>query len=242
MNTLIIADLHLSEEQPATAALFFRFLKERAQTADALYILGDLFEVWIGDDDRGSFNQQVIQALKETSNKTPIFFMPGNRDFLIGKRFCKQAGCQLIPDPYVTSCYGISVLFTHGDLLCTQHKSYQKFRKKMHNPFRQKLFLLLPLKKRREIAKQFREKSMTLTAAIDPNLLAIDQETVELWMQKYHAAYLIHGHIHKEGVYQSQNGTKTRIVVGMWNDEGSVLELSKTEDETTLNFQLVHFK
>lgn len=96
MTTLIIVDLHLSEEQPTLTELFFRFLKERAQTADALYILGDLFEAWVGDDHRSAFNQQVIQALQETALKTPLFLMPGNRNFLIGKRFCKQVGCQLL--------------------------------------------------------------------------------------------------------------------------------------------------
>ena len=152
-KTLFVSDLHLDESQPEITTQFLQLLHQLQPSVDALYILGDLFESWIGDDYEVPHYQQIITALKSvTARGTPIYFLYGNRDFLIGKKFLRETGCQLLPDETKIFLYGQPVLLMHGDTLCTKDIAYMKARKKMRNRYLQTLFLLLPLSVRINIA------------------------------------------------------------------------------------------
>ena len=195
MTNLIIADLHLEEGRPEITALFFKFLKEEACQAQALYILGDLFEAWIGDDDTCPFNQSVIQALAKLSKQgTRLYFMPGNRDFLIGKHFLSQSGCELLPDEYLAQFGEHQTLLMHGDTLCTQDVKYLKFRKRARNFFIQKFFLFKSLEKRRALAAKARSLSAAHTQNTAAYIMDVTQEEVERVLRKHHTSRLIHGH------------------------------------------------
>jgi UDP-2,3-diacylglucosamine hydrolase len=211
---LFVSDIHLQESEPAKTAIFLRFLAGEALQADALYILGDLFEAWIGDDDNSEFNQNIIAALKKCSNKTPIYLMRGNRDFLLGNKFAAASGCTLIPDPYVIDINGTKAVLTHGDILCTKDVGHLRFRKFSHNSTLQKMFLTLPLGLRRKIANWLRRKSKQgklRKSMVTKNVT--EKAAIEL-MQQYNAKLLIHGHIHKAGTYKLKRGE--RIVLSEW--------------------------
>jgi len=226
MTTLLISDLHLDEYRTDITELFLRFLKTDAKKADALYILGDFFEVWIGDDNLSSFNQTIISALKlATDQGLPIYLMHGNRDFLLGKKFLRQTGCKLLPDEYVVDLYGSPTLLLHGDTLCTEDKAYLKFRKKARNRFLQKLFLLKSLETRLAIAKKYREASKAHTSTASDFIMDVTQEEVERVMKKHGVQHLVHGHTHREAVHQFElnNRPATRTVLGAWHTHGSVL-------------------
>ena len=160
MTTLFISDLHLSAERPDMTACFLRFMAEDTKNIDALYVLGDLFEMWIGDDEDSPFLQQIKQAFKTlTDSGVPCYFIHGNRDFLIGKRFSHQTGVQLLPEHCVIELYGKPTLILHGDTLCIEDEAYQRYRKKVHNKFIQWLFFRIPLSRRIKIGEKFRSKS-----------------------------------------------------------------------------------
>lgn len=160
MATLFIADLHLCVEEPAITAGFLRFLAGEARKADALYILGDLFEAWIGDDDPNPLHRKMAAAIKAVSDSgVPCYFIHGNRDFLLGKRFARESGMTLLPEEKVLELYGRRVLIMHGDTLCTDDAGYQAFRAKVHKPWLQTLFLALPLFVRKRIAARMRANS-----------------------------------------------------------------------------------
>jgi UDP-2,3-diacylglucosamine hydrolase len=225
-RSLFISDIHLLTDRPKITEIFMRFLETEAHKADALYILGDLFEVWIGDDDETPLHKTVIQALRALVDAgIPVYCMHGNRDFLLGKRFMQQSGCILLPDPSVIVLYGTPTLISHGDIFCTRDKQYMKFRKKTRNKLVQKLFLLKSLAKRRAIADQLRETSKAYIAKAEPDLMDVAPETVEQMMRKYKVRYLIHGHTHKPTIEQFMldNHTATRVVLDTWNDVGNVL-------------------
>jgi UDP-2,3-diacylglucosamine hydrolase len=157
MKILFISDLHLEESSPKQTQLFLSFLKSATREANSLYILGDFFEVWIGDDDLSPFHKTIIDALKQaTSQGLTIYFMHGNRDFLLGKKFFKMTGCHLLPDETVIDLFGQPTLLMHGDTLCTLDVNYLKFRKKVRKWWVQKLFLMKSLKKRQGIAAKMR--------------------------------------------------------------------------------------
>lgn len=226
MAIIVISDLHLQENQPEISDLFFKFLKTDAKYATSLYILGDFFESWIGDDDDSPFHQSIINALhNETRRGLPIYFMRGNRDFLIGKRFLKNTGCQLLPDEYVVNISGTPTLMMHGDTLCTQDVKYQKFRKKARNWLMQTLFLLKPLKTRQEMAKKYREASTLHISTLPEHIMDVTQSEVLRVMQKHNVNSLIHGHTHRQGVHQFESDGKkmTRTVLGAWHDKGNAL-------------------
>ncbi|MDF2623588.1 MAG: UDP-2,3-diacylglucosamine diphosphatase, partial [Kosakonia cowanii] len=160
MATLFIADLHLHTEEPAITAGFLHFLDGVAREADALYILGDLFEAWIGDDDPNPLHQRVAAAIRAlVDSGVPCYFIHGNRDFLLGKRFARESGMQLLPQEKVLELYGRKVLIMHGDTLCTDDAGYQAFRAKVHQPWLQTLFLALPLFIRHRVAAKMRADS-----------------------------------------------------------------------------------
>jgi UDP-2,3-diacylglucosamine hydrolase len=217
--TLFIADLHLQESQSEKTNAFLKFLTTTVLKADALYILGDFFEIWIGDDDDSPFNEKIKAALKKC--KTPIYFMHGNRDFLISKKFAQETGCQLIEDPTKIDLYGIPTLLTHGDLLCSKDISYMKYRKFAHNPKYNKLFLLLPLKLRKYIANLLRMKSkkaQTLKSTAAKDVVA---ETVIKLMQEYQVTQLIHGHTHRPAIHDIETGK--RITLPPWHNSATYI-------------------
>lgn len=223
-KTLFISDLHLNENNPGITQQFLQLLKSCDASVDALYILGDLFEAWIGDDDDTPFHYKIINALKEATQKgLLIYFMYGNRDFLIGKKFLRETGCKLLSDEEKISLYGTPVLLMHGDTLCTRDIAYLKARKIGRNRFFQFLFLLMPLKFRRNFANKMRLKSTLHTQSVAKEIMDVIQEEVERVMQKHNVRYLIHGHTHRPAFLEfSINGLQaTRIILSAWHDHDS---------------------
>ncbi len=229
--TLFISDLHLQPDQPHIAKIFLQFLQEQASQATRLYILGDLFEAWIGDDDLNAFNLQIIQALKQAAQTgLSIYFMRGNRDFLISKKFSSSAGITLLTDPSVIDLYGKRTLLMHGDSLCTLDRKHQRFRRVTHHPFFHKLVLSLPLKWRRQIGAWLRQQSRQHQSQLSDSIMDICQETAASQMQTYQTPLLIHGHTHRPGFHQLEfnNQSGQRIVLGAWHHAGHVLACSHT--------------
>jgi UDP-2,3-diacylglucosamine hydrolase len=218
-HTLFISDLHLEPNRPDITACFLRFLKENVNSADALYILGDLFEAWIGDDVPSEFNRSIENALAEI--KIPVYFMHGNRDFLIGKQFAKHANCTLLPDPYVLTLYDKKIVLTHGDMLCTDDKKHQQFRKYAHNPKYYRFFLMLPWPFRQWIARKIRNKSRQHTQRIAYEVMDVNHNAVNDLIHDTKTKQIIHGHTHRPNIHH-YNGF-TRIVLGDWHNNGSVL-------------------
>jgi UDP-2,3-diacylglucosamine hydrolase len=226
MSIIFISDLHLEESQPSTTEIFFQFLKQITSSTNTLYILGDFFEAWIGDDDLTPFHLSIIHALKSaTENGLPIYIMHGNRDFLLGKKFLRATGCQLLADEVVINLYGVPTLLMHGDTLCTQDVKYLQFRKKTRNWFFKKLISFKSLEKRREMAREYREKSKSHIATLADNIMDVTQTEVERVMQKHHVQHLIHGHTHRQAVhtFELNNKPATRTVLGAWHGSGSAL-------------------
>jgi len=226
MSILFISDLHLQESQPHITELFFRFLTQQAKHAKALYILGDFFEAWIGDDDLTPYHLSIIKALREITDKgVPIYFIYGNRDFLLGKKFFRATGITLLPDEYVLNLYGVPTLLMHGDSLCTMDLKYLKFRKKARNWFFQKLFLMKSLEKRRKIAAKHRADSQQHMATLTEEIMDVTPAEVLRVMEKHQVQHFIHGHTHRQAVHQfNVNGKPaTRTVLGAWHEYGNVL-------------------
>ncbi|WIO73166.1 UDP-2,3-diacylglucosamine diphosphatase [Porticoccaceae bacterium LTM1] len=219
MTTLLISDLHLAPERPAITKAFYDFLENEASKAEALYILGDLFEAWVGDDDPSEFLADVISKLRKLSDSgTRLYFLHGNRDFLVGKRFAKAAGCILLPEHHVIDLYGDKVLLLHGDTLCTKDIDYQRFRRKVRNPIGTWLLTRIPLKKRLQIAADWRAKSMQANSNKASNIMDVTPDEVERLLRKYGVSKMVHGHTHRPGRHHHNNGE--RIVLGDWEDYG----------------------
>ncbi|CAI8767598.1 UDP-2,3-diacylglucosamine diphosphatase [Kosakonia quasisacchari] len=234
MATLFIADLHLQTEEPAITAGFLRFLAGTAREADALYILGDLFEAWIGDDDPNPLHQQIAHALKAVVDSgVPCYFIHGNRDFLLGQRFAQASGMQLLPQEQVLNLYGRNVLIMHGDTLCTDDAGYQAFRAKVHQPWLQKLFLALPLFIRRRVAAKMRAGSKAANSSKSLSIMDVNQHAVVEAMEKHQVQWLIHGHTHRPAVHEltANNAPAFRAVLGAWHSEGSMVRVSASDVE-----------
>ncbi|HCU54234.1 MAG TPA: UDP-2,3-diacylglucosamine diphosphatase [Gammaproteobacteria bacterium] len=227
MSTLFISDLHLSAERPAITALFLDFLRHRARQAEALYILGDLFEYWIGDDVANQPEvRPLIAAVHElTGSGVPVYVMHGNRDFLLGPGFEQATGCRLLPDPTVIGLYGEQVLLMHGDTLCTDDTDYLKFRAMVRNPQWVQQFLGKPVAERINMVREYREVSKTATAAKKPEIMDVNAGAVAAAFQSHGVHHLIHGHTHRPAQHTlSLNGqTVHRTVLGDWYEQGSVL-------------------
>ncbi|ARD62087.1 UDP-2,3-diacylglucosamine diphosphatase [Kosakonia radicincitans DSM 16656] len=231
MATLFIADLHLQTEEPAITAGFLRFLAGEARQADALYILGDLFEAWIGDDDPNPLHQQIASAIKSlVESGVPCYFIHGNRDFLLGKRFARQSGMQLLPETQVLDLYGRKILIMHGDTLCTDDAGYQAFRKKVHTPWIQALFLALPLFIRRRVAAKMRAGSKAANSSKSLKIMDVNPQAVIDALEKHRVQWLIHGHTHRPAVHEltANNAPAFRAVLGAWHSEGSMVRVSET--------------
>ena len=225
-HTLFISDLHLEEGRPSITALFFDFMKYQAPKADAVYILGDFFESWIGDDNQSVFNRQIIEALRTPIGKWPIiYFMRGNRDFLIGKKFATAANTVLLEDPTVILLYDKSTLLMHGDSLCTLDHKHQIYRRNIAKPWVEKLMLSLPLSLRHKLAKALRKKSRNHNRYLSIKIQDVENEEVKRVMQRHNVELLIHGHTHRPAIHNLTIDQKPaqRIVLGAWNESGSVL-------------------
>jgi len=220
-KTLFIADLHLEPNRPIPLNYFKEFLANRVQQADALYILGDLFEVWLGDDQDEPTYQTIQTALYNV--KCPLFIMHGNRDFLLGADFAEATGSQLIKDPHLIDLYGTPTLLMHGDILCTQDKDYQAFRQQVRHPEWQKQFLAQPLAQRRILAQQARAQSQAKTQSTAENIMDVTPDAVVSALETHGVHQLIHGHTHRPAQHQlTINGqTAYRHVLGDWRDDSA---------------------
>lgn len=222
-QTLFISDIHLDENHPRIAEQFLQLLRADHRHTDALYILGDLFEVWIGDDDDSPFHQRIMHALRVACDSgLKIYFQRGNRDFLIGKKFMRKTGCQLLADETVIDAYGKPLLLMHGDLLCTADVKYLRARKFAYHPVVQFLFLALPLSLRKKIANNMRAKSMNHTQRTAVEIMDVSPDEVLQKMLQHNVTHLIHGHTHKPAFHRV-NDTQQRIVLPAWHDKGRVL-------------------
>ncbi|MDJ1653962.1 UDP-2,3-diacylglucosamine diphosphatase [Raoultella sp. Ech2A] len=234
MATLFIADLHLQTEEPAITAGFLRFLRGQAREADALYILGDLFEAWIGDDDPNPLHQEIAAALSAlTDSGVPCFFVHGNRDFLIGQRFARACGMTLLTEENVLDLYGRRVLIMHGDTLCTDDAGYLAFRARVHTPWIQRLFLALPLFIRRRIAAKMRANSTAANSSKSMDIMDVNPQAVTAVLEKHRVQWLIHGHTHRPAIHPIEaNGMPAfRVVLGAWHSEGSMVKVTKDDVE-----------
>ena len=237
MGTLFISDLHLDESRPGITALFLDFLRNDAVNAEALYILGDLFEAWVGDDDTAALGNKVAQGLRELGEQgVPVFFMRGNRDFLVGPAFAKRAGLRILPDPCVIELYGKPTLLMHGDLLCTDDIAYQAFRAQVRSEDWQTQFLSQPLAARLSFAEHARAASKQHQSGLmngqQESIMDVTQASVSALMKQFGLARLIHGHTHRPAIHHFSNGdtSSQRIVLGDWYSQGSVLQVDADGD------------
>jgi UDP-2,3-diacylglucosamine hydrolase len=227
--TYFISDLHLSADRDDINQCLFEFLREQAPHADALYVLGDLFEIWIGDDDQNDFTMSIAEAFKTLQQSgVPIYYIHGNRDFLIRQRFAKQAGFKILPEQVVIDLYGEPTLIMHGDELCTKDIEYQIFRKKARSWWWPRIMLSLPLSTRRKIASKGRTTSKQKQSKLSAEIMDVTSEEVITYMQKFDVKKLIHGHTHRPFVHplEIDGQPAQRIVLGDWYEQGSILKVS----------------
>ena len=234
MTILFVSDLHLSPERPEVTRAFLHFLQQQASSAKALFVLGDLFEAWIGDDDTCPTGTQVQQAFKQlTDQGVALFIQHGNRDFFIGKRFIQATGATLLADEHLVEYNDRNVLVMHGDTLCTDDIEYLRFRKRIRHPFIKFLLLALPLKLRQKLANTMRAKSKAANANKPSAIMDVNTKAVDAVMSKHQVKTLIHGHTHRPDRHQHTNGE--RIVLGDWHDKGWYISWDSN------GYQLNHF-
>ncbi|MBK5542328.1 UDP-2,3-diacylglucosamine diphosphatase [Pseudomonas sp. TH05] len=235
---LLISDLHLEQERPDITRAFLDLLGGRAREAQALYILGDFFEVWVGDDAMSPYQLSICQALRELSDSgTQIFLMHGNRDFMLGKAFCKAAGATLLKDPSVVDFYGEPVLLMHGDSLCTRDEAYMRMRRYLRNPLTLWILRHLPLRTRHTLARKLRNESRAQTRMKANDIVDVTPEEVPRVMQAFGVHTLVHGHTHRPAIHKLQLGEQAakRIVLGDWDRQGWALQVDEQ------GFQLAAF-
>jgi UDP-2,3-diacylglucosamine hydrolase len=230
-TTLFVSDLHLADERPEINTLFFRFMSEIAST-NALYILGDLFEYWVGDDqlDHDPLARAVADSLRRVSDSgTRIFFMHGNRDFLIGERFAREAGLTILPDPTLIKLYGQQVLLMHGDTLCTDDVAYQKFRAQTRTNEWKDATLAQPYKARQQLAQSIRTQSDTEKSQKAEEIMDVTEATVEEVFRQHHYPLMIHGHTHRPATHRLliDDHVCERWVLADWHGRGECLALSQ---------------
>lgn len=245
MPILFISDLHLEPAQPKTTELFYTFVRHYAATANAVYILGDLFEAWIGDDDSSPFIDSIKSALTELTRKgTQVYFMRGNRDFLLGKKFANETGMQLLEDPTVIHIFGHSILLTHGDYLCTEDIKHQQFRKYAHNPKYNWIYLMLPLMLRRIIARKIRNSSQKHTRTTSAYMMDVNTAEVVKTLRQYQVNLLIHGHTHKPAIHSLMidHQSAKRIVLDAWHEKGNFLVFREDGSFELMDFFSAHDK
>lgn len=226
MSDYFIADLHLGPQQPHLTKIFLRFLNNRAHHASRLFILGDLFEYWLGDDAIPPHYQPVIDALNKLgSHGVKVFFMHGNRDFLVGEQFARLTGVTLLDDPCVVKIAGETTLLSHGDIFCSDDTGYQEFRKLSREPQWQAEFLEKPIEEREIFAEKARNTSRDATSNKSESIMDVNLQTVTKSMQTHHASRLIHGHTHRPGqhTFMVDNNSCQRIVLADWRESGHLL-------------------
>lgn len=228
MHSLFISDLHLSEQEPLCVALFLKFAALRAREAEALYILGDLFEYWAGDDDMDApFNRKIVDALHELTNGgCRVYLMPGNRDLLMGKALMEATGATLLPDPALIDLYGMPTLLSHGDILCTDDIAYQDWRKVVNQPTWRSLFLTLPLSERKMQIKALRARSEKEKQAKRREIMDVNLNAVAELLRQHDYPRLIHGHTHRRGfaLHNVDGKACERWVLGEWHSTGIALK------------------
>jgi UDP-2,3-diacylglucosamine hydrolase len=227
--TAFISDLHLSAERPAANAAFFTFLRDVASHADALYILGDLFEYWAGDDDLGDpFNAQAAAALRALSEAVPVGIMHGNRDFLLMRPFAEASGARLLADPTRIDLYGTPTLLMHGDLLCTQDRRYQAFRRVVRNPAVQGAFMRVSLPWRKKVIGGARRVSEGEKQAKPLTIMDVAPDAVERALRDWGCERLIHGHTHRPARHEHEvdGRMRERWVLSDWYRRGEYLRCS----------------
>lgn len=236
--TYFIADLHLAQNRPDITACFLSFLKNEAKEAETLYILGDLFEYWIGDDDKSPFIENIangLQALKKFGVK--IYYIHGNRDFLLGARFAKKSGMTLLPEIETIELYDEKIVIMHGDTLCTKDIGYQKFRRKSRSWWWQAIVKSLPLFVRRKMAENYRQQSAEATAIKSQDIMDVTEEEVVKCLEENNSQLIIHGHTHRPKVHTliANNKGAKRIVLGDWYEQGAWLKVDKNGFELLNN-------
>lgn len=226
MTTLFISDLHLQASKPEIGKQFLSFLDGEAAQAEALYILGDLFEYWVGDDDPDPHYAVMKRAIRDLVDAgVPVFFMHGNRDFMIGEQFAEETGVTLLGDPDSIELHGEKVLLSHGDALCTDDKHYQQMRLMTRNPEWQAMMRAKPLEERIAIAENARQQSEEYNASIDEDIMDVNQDAVIDTLREHGVDILLHGHTHRPAVHEVnlKDRTALRIVLGDWYEQGSVV-------------------
>lgn len=229
MKTLFVSDLHLDAASPEIARQFHAFLGDEARTAEALYVLGDLFEAWLGDDDPDPAARATVSALRAlTDSGVPVFVMHGNRDFLIGARFCRETGATLLPDGTVIELHGERAVLMHGDALCTDDASYQRLRRIVRNPVVRGLFRIMTLQQRRALAARMRAGSRAHVGMTAAEIMDVNAEAVVQAFREAGVRTMIHGHTHRPAIHplEIDGAPAKRIVLGDWYTQGSVLEVS----------------
>ncbi len=236
---LFISDLHLSPERPDIIQLFIHFLNTRTRDIGSLYILGDLLEYWLGDDDKASGLNDVFSCMKQKAdNGLKIYLMHGNRDFLMGEQLAERTGCTLINEPYITEFNNTPVLLMHGDILCTDDVRYQELRLMLRNPAWQADFLSKPLQERQQMALALRKQSKEETQSKAENIMDVNTDAVSQAFTENSVPLIIHGHTHRPAIHELTVNKKPvkRIVLGDWYKQGSVLEFTDPD-----NFELKSF-
>ncbi len=228
-QTLFVSDLHLNSQQPQITKRFLKFLSSKAPSADALYILGDLFEYWAGDDDLDDpLNRRVVDALADVAAQTLLYFMHGNRDFLIGAAFARECGAELVNDPMLIDLYGTPTLLMHGDLLCTDDLRYQDFRKQVRDPAWQQQFLAKPLDERKALIEGLRKMSEEEKGGKSAAIMDVNLETVAATLRTHGYPRLIHGHTHRPAQHTHMVDGKSceRWVLTDWGKRAGYLRVS----------------
>ena len=230
MKLGFISDLHLSENTPSVTEGFFEFLKTAAQELSHLYILGDLFEAWVGDDDNSELATGVMQKLNHaTRNGLEIFFIHGNRDFLCGQKFAEQSNLTLLPDPFFLNFFDLKIALSHGDSFCTEDLEYMRFKKEVRSQEWQQEFLQKPLSDRLNIASNMRDASQKNNSNKDVSIMDVTPASIKKFFDEHHIDLLIHGHTHRPNTHQDDTGT--RIVLGDWHKTGWCLMLDEKQQE-----------
>jgi len=226
LTTLFISDLHLEADRPEIGKQFESFLQGEATGVDALYILGDLFEYWVGDDDPDPHYAVMKGAIRQlVDSGVPVFYMHGNRDFMIGEQFADETGVILLADPEPIELHGNTILLSHGDSLCTDDTHYQQMRQLTRDPEWQAMMLAIPLDERIAIAENARRQSEEYNASIDEEIMDVNQEAVLDTFREHGIEVLLHGHTHRPAVHEIdlEDRKATRIVLGDWYEQGSVV-------------------
>ena len=230
MKLGFISDLHLSENTPSVTQGFFEFLKTAAQELSHLYILGDLFEAWVGDDDDSQHAMSVMQKINHaTRNGLEIFFIHGNRDFLCGQKFAEQSNLTLLPDPFFLNFFDQKIALSHGDNFCTEDLEYIKFKKEVRSEKWQQEFLQKPLDDRLNIASNMRDASQKNNSNKDISIMDVTPNAIQEFFAEHRIDLLIHGHTHRPNTHQINSGT--RIVLGDWHKTGWCLMLDEQKQE-----------